>query len=97
MKALALNAFSPEDSRFTDLPEVLTTIEAARLLRCSKAHFCNLLNGRVAECRGSPISGLADACWFVRNRWPSGSNRWKAGRRWGWYPHDQPRSNAADA
>lgn len=30
-----------------DLPEVLTTREGARLLRCSKAHFCNLLNGLV--------------------------------------------------
>ncbi len=29
------------------LPEVLTTGEGAQLLRCSKAHFCNLLNGRV--------------------------------------------------
>lgn len=30
------------------LPEVLTTREGACVLRCSKAHFCNLLNGRVA-------------------------------------------------
>lgn len=30
------------------LPEVLTTREGAQVLRCSKAHFCNLLNGRVA-------------------------------------------------
>jgi excisionase family DNA binding protein len=28
-------------------PDVLTTVEAARVLRCSKAHFCNLLNGKV--------------------------------------------------
>ncbi len=30
------------------LPEVLTTREGATVLRCSKAHFCNLLNGVVA-------------------------------------------------
>ena len=30
------------------LPEVLTTREGAQVLRCSKAHFCNLLRGRVA-------------------------------------------------
>ena len=30
------------------LPEVLTTREGAQVLRCSKAHFCNLLNGKVA-------------------------------------------------
>jgi len=29
------------------LPEVLTTREAAEILRCSKAHFCHLLNGVV--------------------------------------------------
>jgi hypothetical protein len=29
------------------LPEVLTTREAAHVLRCSKAHFCNVLNGVV--------------------------------------------------
>ena len=29
------------------LPEVLTTREGAQFLRCSKAHFCNLLNGLV--------------------------------------------------
>jgi hypothetical protein len=29
------------------LPEVLTTREGAQILRCSKAHFCNLLNGAV--------------------------------------------------
>ncbi len=33
---------------FTELPEVLTTREGAQVLRCSKAHFCNLLNGTVA-------------------------------------------------
>src|ERR1051325_8534277 len=40
-----------EPSRLELLPEVLTTREGARFLRCSKAHFCNLLNGRV---RGVP-------------------------------------------
>jgi excisionase family DNA binding protein len=29
------------------LPEVLTTREGAQMLRCSKAHFCNLLRGTV--------------------------------------------------
>ena len=40
---------SPADDhlRLAGLPEVLTTREGARLLRCSKAHFCNLLNGVV--------------------------------------------------
>ena len=35
----------------TGLAAVLTTSEAAQLLRCSKAHLCNLLNARV---RGLP-------------------------------------------
>ena len=30
------------------LPDVLTTREGAEFLRCSKAHFCHLLNGVVA-------------------------------------------------
>jgi len=35
-------------SSLTSLPDVLTTREGAKLLRCSKAHFCHLLNGVVA-------------------------------------------------
>jgi hypothetical protein len=30
-----------------DLPEILTVSEVARWLRCSKAHVCNAINGRV--------------------------------------------------
>ncbi len=37
-----------EQARLESLPEVLTTHEGAQVLRCSKAHFCNLLNGTVA-------------------------------------------------
>jgi excisionase family DNA binding protein len=37
-----------EGNELNSLPEVLTTREGAQLLRCSKAHFCNLLNGTVA-------------------------------------------------
>lgn len=37
-----------EQGPLDSLPEVLTTQEGARVLRCSKAHFCNLLNGHVA-------------------------------------------------
>ncbi len=29
-------------------PEVLTTRDGAKMLRCTEAHFCNLLSGRVA-------------------------------------------------
>ena len=36
-----------EPIRLDSVPEVLTTREGAQLLRCSKAHFCNLLNGVV--------------------------------------------------
>jgi excisionase family DNA binding protein len=36
------------DAELELLPEVLTTREGAQVLRCSKAHFCNLLKGRVA-------------------------------------------------
>jgi hypothetical protein len=34
--------------QLSTLPEVLTTREGAAFLRCSKAHFCHLLNGVVA-------------------------------------------------
>jgi len=37
-----------EQAQLDSLPEVLTTREGAQVLRCSKAHFCNLLNGQVA-------------------------------------------------
>jgi hypothetical protein len=39
---------SEQEAYFTSLPEVLTTREGALALRCSKAHFCNLINGKVA-------------------------------------------------
>ena len=32
----------------TDSKSVLTINEVARRLRCSKAHVCNLMNGRVS-------------------------------------------------
>jgi len=35
------------NAELDSLPEVLTTREGAQVLRCSKAHFCNLLKGRV--------------------------------------------------
>jgi excisionase family DNA binding protein len=31
--------------------DILTLLEAAKLLRCSKAHVCNLVNGKI---RGVP-------------------------------------------
>lgn len=34
--------------------QILTLPEVARLLRCSKAHLSNLLNGRVAGARPLP-------------------------------------------
>jgi len=42
-----VSSFMTDRSLLACLPEVLTTREAAQLLRCSKAHFCNLLNGVV--------------------------------------------------
>ena len=43
-----LNNISERQTQpLSGLPEVLTTREGAQMLRCSKAHFCNLLNGVV--------------------------------------------------
>ncbi|MGA3028024.1 MAG: helix-turn-helix domain-containing protein [Bryobacteraceae bacterium] len=42
-------ASSMAEQQFEIAPEILTTREAAQLLRCSKAHLCNLLNGTVAR------------------------------------------------
>ena len=38
-----------EEQQLEIAPEILTTREAAQLLRCSKAHLCNLLNGTVGR------------------------------------------------
>jgi len=40
------------------LPVVLTVIEAARELRCSKAHVHNLINGKVRGVRPLPCLRL---------------------------------------
>ena len=47
------------------LPEVLTTKERAQVLRCSKAQFCNLLNGRVVGLPRIPYLRLG-RCRLVR-------------------------------
>ena len=46
----------------SDLPEVLTTREGAFVLRCSKAHFCNLLLGKVPGVPRLPSVRLGRRC-----------------------------------
>ena len=41
-----------------DLPEVLTLCEVADVLRCSKAHVCNIVNGQVAGTPSIPAITL---------------------------------------
>jgi hypothetical protein len=41
-----------------DLPELLTLADVARILRCSKAHVCNAVLGRVAGCLPIPAIAL---------------------------------------
>jgi hypothetical protein len=38
--------------------DILTLLEAARLLRCSKAHISNLVNGRIAGVPPLPVVPL---------------------------------------
>ncbi len=45
---------SPRAEALHDLPDLLTLADAARILRCSKAHVCNLLNGRIRDARPLP-------------------------------------------
>lgn len=51
-----------ESIELAPLPDVLTTMEGARLLRCSKAHFCNLLRGRVPGVPRLPSVRLGRRC-----------------------------------
>jgi len=44
------------------LPEVLTTREGALVLRCSKAHFCNLILGKVPGVPRLPSVRLGRRC-----------------------------------
>lgn len=41
-----------------ELPENLTVCEVAELLRCSKAHVCNLVNGKVKNALRLPAIRL---------------------------------------
>ena len=41
-----------------ELPEVLTLREVAQVLRCSKAHVCNIVNGQIAGTRQLPAITL---------------------------------------
>ena len=59
-----------------DLPEVLTVAEVAERLRCSKAHVCNAINGKVKGVTPLPavsmgrrrlIRAAALANWLAEN------------------------------
>ena len=60
----------------TDFPEVFTVAEVAVRLRCSKAHVCNAINGRVKGVTPLPavrmgrrklIRATALANWLAEN------------------------------
>ncbi len=40
------------------IPELLTMVEVARILQCSKAHVCNAINGRLDGCTPIPAVRL---------------------------------------
>jgi len=63
-----------------DAPEILTVAEVAARLRCSKAHVCNAINGKVRGVTPLPAISMgrrklvrreALADWLARNE-PSG-------------------------
>ena len=65
MIATPANPPSTSDTAFPSLailPEVLTTREGALVLRCSKAHFCNLLLGKVPGVPRLPSVRLGRRC-----------------------------------
>ncbi len=43
-----------QPARDKSVPEILTIREAAQLLRCSKAHVSNVLNGRISGIQPIP-------------------------------------------
>ena len=45
---------SPRADALHGLPDLLTLADVSRILRCSKAHVCNLLNGRIRDARPLP-------------------------------------------
>ena len=62
--------------RIRELPEVLTLREVAQVLRCSKAHVCKIVNGRVAGTPRIPTIALGRRklvrratllCWLSDN------------------------------
>jgi excisionase family DNA binding protein len=59
-----------------DVPEILTVSEVAARLRCSKAHVCNTINGKVRGVTPLPAISMgrrklvrreALATWLARN------------------------------
>ncbi len=45
---------SPRTEAPHGMPDLLTLADVSRILRCSKAHVCNLLNGRIRDARPLP-------------------------------------------
>ena len=40
------------------MPELLTMVEVAKILQCSKAHVCNAVNGKLDGCTPIPAVRL---------------------------------------
>src|SRR5947209_7759638 len=79
------------------LPEMLTTREGARLLRCSKAHFCNLLNGVVSGVPPLPYLQLGRRRLVRKATLIEWIERVESAATLRCYPHGRPRQNATDA
>jgi excisionase family DNA binding protein len=67
------------------LPEIMTVEEVAQRLRCSKAHVCNAINGKVSGVTTLPAISMgrrklirvsALAAWLAQNE-PGGGNAMK--------------------
>jgi len=86
-----------EGADLDSLPEVLTTHEGARVLRCSKAHFCNLLNGKISGLPRLPYVRLGRRRLVRRATLAAWIEQVESRTRRSDILHVQPRFNAGDA
>jgi predicted DNA-binding transcriptional regulator AlpA len=66
VREVASHEKQPPVHRDADAPKILNLAEAASLVRCSRAHLCNIINGKVRGIPHLPIVRIGRRVLFRR-------------------------------